>query len=85
LQGIPVEIFPCRGAAKEGGKAHAEIGFLQHVEETGHGPSPGNFLFQGNQVGGFRLRRQRGELDPPTRFFQDADLGIFRHMAIKGC
>jgi hypothetical protein len=70
--------------AKEARKIHAQVGFFENIQETRHRPALGDLHLEGEQVGGFRLRRERRELDPALGLRENLDVGIARQGAIQG-
>lgn len=54
LEARVVKRRPGAGASEIGGKVHAEIGFLQDIEQAGHGPAAQNLRFQVGARGGRR-------------------------------
>jgi hypothetical protein len=76
LEGSPVEVFPGRRTPKEARKIHAQIGFFEDIEETGHRPPLGDLHLEGEHIGGFGLRSEGGELDPALGLGQNLDIGM---------
>lgn len=66
------------------GEADAQIRFLEHVEQTGHGPALDERALQSNQVAKFRLSCQRCELNPAISLLQELHLAILRQILVEG-
>ena len=59
------------------------IGFLDHVEQTGHRPSRIEFCLERCQVGWIGLRVQWRQRDPATALVADVEVRIFLQAAIQ--
>jgi hypothetical protein len=64
LERHAVEVLPGRDTFEDIRKPHAQVGFLEHIEQTGHGPAVSEFRFQCQEIHRFWLRFQGGKCDP---------------------
>ncbi len=72
-------------ALKSVGEIQAEVGLLEHVEETGHRPGRDGFGLDCGQVRGFGLGIERRHRDPGilSSLPVDANAAIARHAGVK--
>src|SRR5205814_681264 len=83
LETRAVQRRPGAGAGEIVGKVHAEIGFLQDIKQTGHGPAAQDFRFQMGERGGIRLALAGGDANPATRPLENFDPWIRGHAHIE--
>jgi hypothetical protein len=74
---VAAEAFECLG------KPYAQIGFLEHVQQSRHRPAPQDFCLDVLQVRGGRLRRKRGEHNPVIAVGAQPDLRVSRQSPVK--
>ena len=68
------------------GEVQAQVGLLEHVEETGHRPGRGDIGLDRGQAGRLRLGVERRHRDPPILLPlpADSDAAIGRHAGVQG-
>src|SRR5712671_1815062 len=76
LQRLPVKNLPVPESLEQTGEPDAQLRLLQHVEQAGHRPTPGNLAFQTPQVYRLRLRIKWTESDALLALLAQRDVVI---------
>ena len=84
LQDRPIQRLVGGRALQGLGEVQPQVGFLDHVEQAGHGPGRGDLGLERGQVGRIGLRVERRHGDPARALQADPDQGVRRQAGVQG-